>query len=142
MIPQNIRTRGTAVRVLLGQWLISACAISILILLQSIFGKYGNDSEVAWSWMCGLFVPPLSLLLTAALTESSIDWHNQVASTFKYWVAFGAGGVCILAVAFILLIEPVVSLSYFQLFEKTSLALALWQGFSVAAISAVVFEGR
>ena len=107
-----------------------------------MLGKYGNDSGVAWAWLAGIFVPPLSILLTAALTESSIHWHDGHADTFKFWLAFSVGSICVAATLLIILIEPLIASSYFELFEKTSLALALWQGFAVAAIGAVIFEGR
>jgi hypothetical protein len=135
-------TRGIALRYLLGLWLIAVAILSTIILIQSVLGKYGDESKEAWAWLASIAVPPLSLVLTAALTESSIGWHDGPADKFKFRLAFIFGTICILAALTTILIEPFVKLSYFELFEHTSLELALWQGLSVAAIGGVVFEGR
>ncbi len=42
----------------------------------------------------------------------------------------------------VLLIEPVLEATIYELFDRTAVGLSLLQGFVVAAIGAVVFDGR
>lgn len=135
-------TRGRATRILLMQWLASGALVSAVVTVQSVLGKYGDDSGLAWTWLASILIPPLSILVTAALTESSIGWHDARADLFKFRLAFALGAVCVIVMLLVIFAEPFLSVSYFELFEKTGLALALWQGFAVAAIGAVIFEGR
>jgi hypothetical protein len=135
-------TRGAALRALLIQWLSCALAVSIVVVFQSMFGKYGDDSGMAWAWLAGVFVPPLAILLTATLTESTINWHEAKASRFKFWLAFALGSICFVAVIAVVFVEPFVDAWPLLLFGKMDLVLSVWQGFALAAIGAVIFEGR
>lgn len=135
-------TRERALRYLLLEWMLCAAIVSAVAMLQSIMGKYGDDFGSAWSWLAANFIAPLSILLTASLSDPSAQWRNGPANRFRFWLAFGMSGICVGAILIVLFIEPLVSASYFEIFSTSDLPLTIWQGFALAAIGAVIFDGR
>jgi hypothetical protein len=134
--------RGTAVQILLWLWISFTAIASLMFLIQSSNGRFGDEYQQAWSWLAALIVPPLSILLITTLTDSSIGWHDGVASNFKFALALFSSCVLVVAGLTIIFAEPLLQQSYFQLFNETGLAATLWQGLTVPAIGAVILEGR
>lgn len=135
-------TREGALRLLFIQWTAIGGLAVALVTVQAISGKYGEDSELAWNWLLGQFTPALSVLSAAVFSDASRRWRSATASPWKWKVALVLGGVQMLCLFTVLLIEPLLSISSFDLFSRTQWMLALLQGIVVAAIGAVVFDGR
>ena len=135
-------SREKAIRLLFLQWTIIAAIGVSMITAQSIAGKYGDDSEIAWNWLLGQFTPGLSILLAAVFSEPSAKWRTAAASRWKWGWAFALGILQGTLLLLVLLVEPLLSITAFDLFSQTQWMLALLQGIAVAAIGAVIFDGR
>jgi len=135
-------TREEAVRRLFSLWAGIAGPPLLIVASQSVAGKYGEDGDVAWSWLLTQTVPALSLLLAAVFTQATPRWRTNSANPFRWHCALWSSllqGACMIV---ILLIEPLVAATPFELFSNTAPGLAILQGACVAAIGAVVFDGR
>lgn len=135
-------TRGRALRVLFIGWLAFAAAPSALITLQSMNGKYGSDSSIAWSWLSGSVVPVLSLVVTATFVEHSPRWLSGQAARFRFITAVVLSALYSISILAILLVQPLLPYSTFDLFRMTELPLALWQGVTLASVATVIFDNR
>jgi uncharacterized membrane protein len=135
-------TREKVVRLLFVQWLFVAIIAILIVTMQSVSGKYGNDSEQAWNWLLGQFTPALSILTSAAFSDPNTRWKNSIASAWKWKTAFTFGFFQAFCLFLLLFVEPMLTITVYDLFARTQWALSLLQGVSVAAIGAVVFDGR
>jgi hypothetical protein len=55
-------------------WFLASGLNFLILLIQSLFGKYGSDTQQVWSWFVPSVVPTLSLVITvlgAGATEKS-----------------------------------------------------------------------
>lgn len=135
-------TRQSAVQSLFYLWLIGAVVLALVLLGQSIAGKYGDDDAAAWSWFLSLVVAPFSLLTVAAFVDPSASWRNAAANTFKFRAGFIASfGVLLVGLA-TLLIEPLLQMNWFDLFSRSGIVIALLQAPVMAAVGGVVFDRR
>ncbi|MES2044681.1 MAG: hypothetical protein V4475_12455 [Pseudomonadota bacterium] len=135
-------TREGAVRLLFMQWAITGAIGVLLITAQSIGGKYGEDSELAWNWLLGQFTPALSILTAAAFADPSARWRKAASSMWKLRSAVILGVIQAICMLVLLLLEPLLDVTPFDLFGRTQWMLALLQGIAVAAIGSVIFDGR
>ena|GEM_PF-5186038 len=86
--------------------------------------------------------PVLSLLLAAVFGSPSAAWKRAEVDSFKWKCAKGASFAQGIALVVILLVEPILSIDSYMVFDRTGVGLALLQGIVVAAAGAVVFDGR
>ena len=114
----------------------------VLVALQVVGGKYGNDEIAAWAWLLGIVVAPLSILGTAAFVDPTATWRNAAANQFKYRMAFAFSVVMIALALFTLMGEPLIRMSTYDVFTRTGVPISLLQGLLMAAIGAVVFDRR
>ncbi|PWG03358.1 hypothetical protein [Sphingosinicella humi] len=135
-------TREEALQRVLYVWLGVAPLLGLLILAQAVAGKYGDDASSAWSWYLALIVPPVSILVTAALVDPKASWRNAAAHAFKYRLAFWGSGALLFIAFTLLLAEPGMEAAPYQLFEQSAILLTVLQGIVLAAIGAVVFDRR
>jgi len=135
-------TRQSAIERLLYIWLVGGGLLGLLLLMQAVSGKYGEDDFAAWSWFLAIVVAPFSLLAVAAFVDARAHWRNAAANKFKYRVAFWASISMQLLALFTLLAEPIVTISWYDLFSRTGVFFGLSQAAVMAAIGAVVFDRR
>ena len=135
-------TRENAIRRLFGLWAVVAAAPALLVTAQTIAGKYGDDAQIAWSWLFAQITPVLAILLAAVFSEPSSRWKSAQAHQWKFSCALGASIAQAVLMLSVLIIEPLVTVSTFDLFDKTQIILSLLQGVVVAAVGAVIFDGR
>jgi hypothetical protein len=67
-------------------WLVGGGAAFFVLMLQSIFGRYGNNLQAVWSWFIPTVVPTVSLML-GVLGASALSVHSagpQVVRRFFF----------------------------------------------------------
>ena len=117
-------------------------ALLVIVGLQVIGGKYGDDEIAAWTWLLRIVVAPLSILGTAAFVDPGANWRNAAANGFKYRMAMAFSVAMIILALATLLGEPLVSMSAYDLFTRTGVPITILQGLLMAAVGAVVFDRR
>lgn len=134
--------REKALRRLFTIWIILPTLPLLLITMQAIAGKYGANSGAAWTWFLIQVSPAIALLSAAAFSNPSAAWKRGVIDPFKWRLALALSILQPVAMMVVLLIEPILEATIYDLFDRTAVGLSLLQGFVVAAIGAVVFDGR
>jgi len=135
-------TRQIAMRRMLAFWLVASAALALFILAQVLAGKYGEDPGIALSWISAQISPVLGLLLAATMASPDDQWNNKKVTASRYTLAKTASGVQVLAIVLTLLIEPLLQVTPFELFDKTIVYLSIWQGVVTACVGGLVFDGR
>jgi hypothetical protein len=135
-------TRQKALNSLSIIWVSVLFPTALILAVQTIAGKYGEDGELAWSWFLIQTSPIVSLLVAAIFASPSQQWCNAPADRLRFGCAVGVSLIQGISMLVVLLIEPTLQLDQFELFDRTVLFLALVQGVGVAAVGAVVFDGR
>jgi hypothetical protein len=114
----------------------------IVVAAQSLLGKYGDDSEVAWGWCSAQFAPTGALLGAAVFGKPSNRWKSATASVFHYRLAVVASIVQGVALLAVLLIEPLVDIEVVEIFGRSSVPLALLQGVVIGVMTFLIYDGR
>jgi hypothetical protein len=86
-------------------WIAGAAAIGALLLAQTVLGKYGSQTDKAWSWFAPTVFPMLTIIVTAWFgTGESAREHTVEPRHFH--MAFGLSLVYLAVVAGTLLVQP------------------------------------
>ncbi|WP_327195906.1 hypothetical protein [Novosphingobium capsulatum] len=137
--------RQNAIRYLFIFWISAAVFSTAILTVQSLAHRYGEDSQAAWNWLLGQYTPVLSILLAAVFSDPSKRWREAQANVWRFKCAIAISVLQAIAMIGLLLIQPFLNgmeVSPFDLFESTQSLLALVQGVAVAAVGAVIFDGR
>ncbi len=120
-------------------WFTGSFVIFILLVAQSLFGKYGEEAEEVWSWFLPTIMPTLSLIAGVFVVDLTIskDLEKKV-DRFIFRLAFGLSVVYILLVLSTLLVQPLTRFAPLELMKRSNLWLGPVQGL-VAAVLGVFF---
>ena len=86
-------------------WISGAAAIGALLLAQTVLGKYGGQTEKAWSWFAPTVFPTLTIIVTAWFGTAA-SAREQMVEPRHYQMAFGLSLVYLVVVAGTLLVQP------------------------------------
>jgi hypothetical protein len=68
-------------------WLTGAGIVFLLLVIQSILGKYEGQLQEVWSWFVPTVVPTIALML-GVLGASALAEHDEARSVNKpFWVS-------------------------------------------------------
>jgi len=88
-------------------WFGFGFVLFIGLVLQSVFDRYGDWVEDAWSWFLPNIVPTLSLIVGVLVLDvmSGRDAEKKVDSFF-FWLAFLLSAVYLVLVSATLFLQP------------------------------------
>lgn len=135
-------SRGDSLRNIAIIWLTAVLLPVIIVSIQIVLGKYGDNVEIAWSWCMAQFAPVGALIGATFFGSATNAWKSKAVSTFHHRLALSAvlmQGVSMLAV---LAVEPLLDIDVADLFIRSAPPLSLVQGCVVATLSKLLFEGR
>ena len=135
-------TRERSVLHLFIVWICLPFLLILLVFAQSVMGKYGSDAPVIWNWLIGQISAPIALTTTAYFSSASAKWRNGQFDIVRYRFALWFSLLQCILVAIFFLVEPLIEVGIFDVIEQASFLLTVAQGATVAAIGALVFEGR
>ena len=108
----------------------------MLIILQSIFGKYQNDVEKAWSWFLPTIMPTLSLIVGVLVSDAfSQDQATLKIDKFIYNISFGFSLVYLLMIYLVLFLQPLTQMTVFEVMHISNLWLGPFQGLVGASLT-------
>ena len=126
-------------------WFIGGAVITLLLITQSVLGKYPGKVQNVWSWALPTIMPTLSLIITVlganAWAVNGADDNRMVRRTF-FRVAYGISASYLLLVLASILVEPFTPFEPVELLNLSSLWLAPFQGLAASAIAILFFTGR
>lgn len=138
-------TRERAIRCLFILWVSASLVATLVVSMQMLSGKYGEDGQLALNWLLIQYTPILSVLLAAVFSDPSKRWREGVANQWRFRWALAISIFQILLMLCLLLLQPffgAYSVTVFSVFERTQPILAILQGLGVAAVGSVIFDGR
>ena len=120
-------------------WFCGAGLLLALLVLQSVFGHYQEQTTEAWGWFLPTVMPTLSLI-TGVLVMDALgkEEEPQTVDPFFYKLSLIFSGIYLALVAFSILIQPFTALSPLKLMNQSNLWLAPLQGL-VAAFLGIFF---
>ncbi|QDT27375.1 hypothetical protein Enr10x_26920 [Gimesia panareensis] len=110
-------------------WFIWGGMLFLIIVIQSIFGRYGEQVKEAWSWFIPTIVPTLSLMMGVLGAEAMLsnDDVRNVKKNFyiiTWWLSFGY----LLVLSVTILLEPFAPMKTIDLYLLSNFWLSPFQG--------------
>ncbi len=118
-------------------WFTGAGVIFFVLLLQTIFGRYGDRSSDAWSWFLPTIMPTLSLVIGVLVMDTLGKGMKAVnIDSFLFRLTFGISAAYLIAVLMLFLLQPFSTESPFDLMNQSNFWLGPFQGLVAAAMGA------
>jgi hypothetical protein len=92
-------------------WFIGAGVVCLIVLLQTMFGHYGEKSRDAWAWLLPAVLPTLTLIATVWTAETRGTTKSGMVDSFVFWLAFGLSVTYLSVIALTILLQPVLAAS-------------------------------
>jgi hypothetical protein len=120
-------------------WFIGAGILFTLLILQTIFGRYGDKANEAWSWLLPTITPTLSLIIGGVVVSGHLGKGEktktvQTVDQFAYRLSFFLSLAYLIAVSLTFFLSPFSDLPPLELMELSNLWLAPFQGLVSAAL--------
>jgi hypothetical protein len=119
-------------------WFSGAGALFVLLILQSILGRYAERTTDAWSWFLPTIMPTLSLII-GVLVADALGQHRttvRMAEPFLFRLTFVVSSAYLLGVCLVILLKPFSALGPIELMTQSNLWLGPLQGLAVASLGA------
>jgi uncharacterized membrane protein YhdT len=121
-------------------WYLGAALVLILLSLQTLLGKYGEQLEPAWSWIAPLLLPVTSILFASWATQNGSERRVTIRS---YRVASVLAAVAVFLIAATLLLEPFSRMGTARWLSLSTLLLAPLLGATCfALVQMLLSDGR
>jgi hypothetical protein len=124
-------------------WLFGAGIPFLIIFLQTILGRYGDDVSEAWGWLLPNTVPTISLIIGVLVTDAfNGDKKPQTVDKFIFRLALVVSIVYLVALTLTLLAQPFSPFKALELMKLSNLWLAPLQGVVSAALGAFFVQRK
>ena len=120
-------------------WFSGSGILFALLLLQTIFGKYGTEAKDAWGLILPTFMPALSLIIGVLVSDATGSQDSEETATvdrFFFRLSCFLSIGYLLTVILTILLGPFAQLSLLELMKLSNLWLAPFQGLVTASLGA------
>lgn len=120
-------------------WFSGSGILFALLLLQTIFGKYGTEVKDAWGLMLPTFLPTLSLIIGVLVFDTTRSDNSEETATvdrFFFHLSCFLSTAYLITVILTVLLSPFAQLSLLELMKLSNLWLAPFQGLVTASLGA------
>jgi len=123
-------------------WFCGAGIIFIVMLFQTILGRYGTNISEAWGWFLPTIMPTLSLIIgVLAMDALGNGVKILTVDRFFFRLSFFLSLAYLVVVSFTILMQPFSPLSAVELMTQSNLWLGPFQGLVSASLGAVFIKG-
>jgi hypothetical protein len=137
-----ISTRTCKIRITT-LWFIVGIALFLILVLQSILGKFGDNPEEAWVWFLPTIMPTLSLIIgVLVLDATTASGTDKQIERFIFQLTFSLSVFYLAMVGITLFIQPFTSISPLKLMKLSNLWLGPLQGMVAAALGVFFVKGE
>ncbi|NUN14374.1 MAG: hypothetical protein HUU55_12155 [Myxococcales bacterium] len=138
IVPMNVAKRRLATL-----WFVGSGLAFALVLVQSILGKYGEQTADAWSWLLPTIVPTLSLIVGVLVMDAlKKGVKTRSISRFMVSLTMGLSIAYLSTVLLTLLLQPFAPIAPLALLKQSNLWLSPLQGLATAALGAFFVKGE
>jgi hypothetical protein len=120
-------------------WFGAGGALSLLLIAQTILGRYGDKASDVWGWFLPTVMPTLSLVIGVVASRSRDS--SKPADAFVFGLAFAISLLYLASVSLVFLLQPFVKRSPLDTIKETSLWLGPFQGLVAAAMGRFFTKG-
>jgi hypothetical protein len=152
LLPQAARLKKVAARDLVALdhvrgrmatvWLAGASLVLIIVVMQSLLGKFGDRTQEAWGWLLPNIMPTLSMIVTV-LGYSALDPEYSAGVVRKsfFRTALYLSALYLALVLLTILIHPFSDVPPVDLMNQSSLWLGPFQALTASAVG-VLFVSK
>ena len=116
-------------------WFSGAGLVFTVVFLQTIFGKYGDHADEAWSWLLPGIMPTLSLMISIfAADVLGKGISVKQADRFIFWLCFWLSLAYLIILNLTILLSPFSASAPLTLMRDSNLWLGPFQGLVSASI--------
>ncbi len=142
-IPEADLVPLDTVRTCLGTvWLGAASLILVIVVLQSLLGRFADKTPEAWGWLLPTLMPTLGMIITV-LSYTALDpllSASVVRKTF-FRVALWLSVLYLFLILLTILIQPIAGTDAIELMRRSNLWLGPFQGLVASALG-VLFVSK
>jgi hypothetical protein len=122
-------------------WFAGGGVCFVLMILQSIFGRFAGFAQEMWAWFTPTIVPTLSLIIGVLASTASEDDSGRTVKKFFYHASIGISIAYLVVLLLTMLLEPLAGMNNMAYFKFSNFWLSPMQGLVVAALGAL-FNSR
>lgn len=124
-------------------WFVTGGGLSLLFILQTLFGHYEDKANEAWAWFLPTLMPTLILMIgTFAADALTARDEDAPVKPFIFFLSFGISVFYLLAVALTILLQPLTGIPFPELMKQSNLFLGPLQGLVAAALGIFFVKAR
>jgi uncharacterized YccA/Bax inhibitor family protein len=110
-------------------WFAASGFLFIVVTVQTILGKYGDQATDAWGWLLPTILPTLSLILGVLVMDARGKMMKvEEVDRFLFDLTLGLSAAYLLMVALTIFVQPLVSAGAIALMKQSKLWLGPFQG--------------
>ena len=123
-------------------WFIFGGILFLLIFMQTMFGKFEDKSDEAWSWFFPNIIPTLSLMISVFVFQNKKPQANKSIDKFYFQLAFWLSLFYLTTILVTILSQPFVGSSIISLMHESNLYLGPFQGLVTAALGSLFIKSK
>jgi hypothetical protein len=124
-------------RGLAGLWFVGGGILFLVLIVQSLLGRYADKTTDAWSWFLPTVMPTLSLIIGVLVAEAlGRNPTVKSADRFLYRFTLALSAAYLIVVFLVFGLKPFTSVGPIELMNESNLWLGPLQGLVAAALGA------
>ena len=123
-------------------WFAAGGGLVLILVVQSVLGKYGDSVEEAWAWFLPTVMPTLLLIVGVLVVDFRTTVRDKKVTPFMYRLALGVSAFYLLLVALVPLLDPFTAMRPLEMMKVSNLWLGPVQGVAAAALGAFFIYGE
>ena len=123
-------------------WFTFAAVLFLIVLIQSLLGKYEDKINEAWGWFFPNILPTLSLMISVFLFDLKNKKTNYGIEILYFRISYGLSVVYLITILLTILIEPLSPKSIIQIMKESNLYLGPLQGLVAGAIGLLFVKSK
>jgi hypothetical protein len=119
-------------------WFIGGGTLFLLLLAQTMFGRYGDKVKEAWAWLLPTILPTLSLITSGIVISGPMgkSLETKTVDRFAFRLSLMLSIFYLVTVSLTFLLSPFSPVPPLELMKLSNLWLAPFQGLVSAALAA------
>ena len=117
-------------------WFSLSGILFIILIIQTLLGRFGESIQEIWSWFLPTIMPTLSLIITVVVVDGTASAKEIEVDPFLFRLASILSVAYLFAVLATFLFEPFSESPFVDLAQQSSLYLGPFQGLTSASIGA------
>jgi hypothetical protein len=123
-------------------WLVGCCAILLIVVLQSLLGRFADKTQEAWGWLLPTIMPTLGMIITVlGYTALEPQVSKFVVRKSFFRLAYFLSAMYLILVLLTILVQPFAARDPVELMRTSNLWLGPFQGLVASALG-VLFVSK